>query len=224
MWGPGTYTPKGEPKMPEPAAPPQAPGMTEWFNPTTKDVKLDIYTGQHGAGAEGKQRPRNQSGRVRYIVPSLKSLKITSEYDQAIQKTRDGVVVAGMAPQLINQSVSPAPVVHPSLDPLEQARKEAAEKAQKALAEKSATEEALKLAEADRMRAADLKAKEEEAARVRVAEEKAADEAAEEARAETRAEAARSEGAGTEGAAEGGGGGDDEKLPPKPRGSRGKPR
>jgi hypothetical protein len=57
---------------------------------------------------------------------------VPSEYDQAFQDVRDGVIVGGLAPQLVNLTAKARPEVLEVLDPTKQAHKIASDAAEAA--------------------------------------------------------------------------------------------
>lgn len=123
--------------------------QTEWFNPTDRDVVLQIHIGTDPKNALWRQaflqasparRLEMKSGLRVLIVKAGQSKWIDSEYDYAIQRTRcfhpqcqskretcrdmehPRVVVSGLAPQLVCKRWKSAPRLEANLD---QARAEA---------------------------------------------------------------------------------------------------
>lgn len=61
--------------------------VTNWKNPTSQDVRFEIFM---------------DAGKVMKVhVPSGGTKALPSEYDQGIRTVRNGVVVGGLAPQLV---------------------------------------------------------------------------------------------------------------------------
>lgn len=79
-----------------------------WHNPTDYDVSIRLYKG-HG------HKPGMSHFLWKLAAGATKTL--SSEYDNAIRLMREGVVVGGLAPQLIKiEEKQDPPEVHESLD------------------------------------------------------------------------------------------------------------
>jgi len=76
-------------------------GMTKWTNPTDKAVKLRLFV--------------SPGQTVEYTVPPKGEAAIPSQFDHAVQKLREGIIVGGLAPQLVRED-KPAEL-HPALRP-----------------------------------------------------------------------------------------------------------
>lgn len=76
-------------------------GSTTWKNPTDKIVKVVIFVSP-GQVAE-------------YVIKPKGEASIPSQFDHAIHQLRDGIIVGGLAPQLVREG-KPAEL-HPSLRP-----------------------------------------------------------------------------------------------------------
>ncbi len=151
-----------------------APGMTKWTCPVNKPAaKLKLYKGppviiphQH----EGFPGTVKDTGYLEVTIPPGESCLLPSGFDSAIQsKDANGIVQSGACPWLIRDDVEP--VLHESLDPIEQQRLQAEKDAEAARAKgvQAAAEEARAKAlkeEAERLqRENDERAKADQAAR-----------------------------------------------------------
>ena len=133
------------------------PNLTEWHNPTSRTVKFPIRRGP-------KQVRHDELGRPHIVHPGVdmveiaagESVLLPSMFDQAIQVVRDGVVFAGLAPQLVKNG-NRVPM-HPAIDPDESAKREAEAEAAAALADKDRAETALIVAEGKKAKATKAKA------------------------------------------------------------------
>lgn len=191
-----------------------APGMTKWTNPLGRPTaKLHLYKHPpviipHPSGA-GPGRVQD-SGFLDVEIAPGEDVYLPVAFDDAIcRKGEDGVVQSGSCPWLIKNDE--APELHPSLDPVEQQRVQAALDAEAArlkkaeaeaegLAAEQAGKEAARLkAEADKLasdQAAAQKAREEAEAILADAKRiKAEAEKAQEAAAKAKAEAAKTQAA-----------------------------
>lgn len=135
--------------------------FTQWENPTDRDVVLELHkeTPKHGrpiaervppnlVGEAAKLRAwEEQTGKRRFVIRAKGSAFIPSEYDRAIQDVRDGQIVGGFGPQLINAGAEERPILSPALDAAYAKNRELLDMAQKALHEKVAAEQALALAQ-----------------------------------------------------------------------------
>lgn len=134
---------------------PTAPSQTVWYNGTGNPVKVDIF--------KGPSMPGGAAGVDRYIIDPGEEAIIPSQYDYAIQTVNDqGEVVAGLAPQLTKVAqlvngkrveIEARPKLVEALDPNAQARKEAEAKAEIAANAKALSDQALVIAEGDRLAA-----------------------------------------------------------------------
>jgi|GEM_PF-4257800 len=84
----------------------QEMSMTRWHNPTKHVIRAAIFVGADA---------RNPSGRREVIWQPGDTKQVPSEYDQAIQETRNGRVVGGLAPQLVREGEPPLPL-DPAID------------------------------------------------------------------------------------------------------------
>lgn len=115
--------------------------LTTWHNPTTQTVKLRLF--RHGKIV--RQGKVVDSGvDIVEIAPGGR-VTLPSFLDETIQERRHGMIVSGLAPQLVKEG-DPAPV-HPSLDPAQTAKREAEKAAARALEAKKSADIALVLAE-----------------------------------------------------------------------------
>lgn len=82
-----------------------APQLTNtiWHNPSSRDVRLELYLGDGRAAKHGG----NGKGFVYLTIPAGQERSVSSEYDEAIQTTRNGVVVGGLCPWLVKNGVEP---------------------------------------------------------------------------------------------------------------------
>jgi hypothetical protein len=119
---------------------PQEEQYTEWFNPLDEPQKVDVYVG-------------NDKKPTRYVVPPGGTKLIPSRYDRAIHTVHNGVIIAGLAPQLVKVASRGKPVpeeerpkLDPALDPNLQKKKEAEAKQREAEAAKRAAEDAAAVA------------------------------------------------------------------------------
>jgi hypothetical protein len=101
--------------------------FTTWRNPTPQEMRIDIH-----------DRPGR---RKRYSVGPGQEIRIPSEYDRAIHDVRDGWIMGGLAPKL--ERVAGNPPLHPTLDPILAAEKDAAEAAEQAVVMKKAADDVL---------------------------------------------------------------------------------
>jgi hypothetical protein len=96
--------------------------VTLWKNPTSQPVRFRIWLDVGRIKGQATQA-------ARYLDVSIapgETEELPTIYDPAIQRVEHGLVVAGLAPQLINTSVAVAPCVHPALVPVERAPRGAA--------------------------------------------------------------------------------------------------
>ena len=101
--------------------------FTTWKNPTPHEMRIDIH-----------DRPGR---RKRYTIAPGQEVRIPSEYDRAIHDVRDGWIMGGLAPKL--ERMAGNHPLHPSLDPVLAAEKDAAEAAEQAVVMKKAADEVL---------------------------------------------------------------------------------
>lgn len=101
--------------------------FTTWRNPTEREMRIDIHD------RPGKRR--------RYTILPGQEIRIPGEYDRAIHDVRNGVIMGGLAPRL--ERVAGNLPLHPCLDPVLAAEKEAAEAAEAAVITKKAADEVL---------------------------------------------------------------------------------
>lgn len=76
-------------------------GITKWKNPTDKTARVSVFVspGQH----------------AEYVIAPNGEGDIPSQFDNAIHQIRDGVIVGGLAPQLVREGQTAK--VHPALLP-----------------------------------------------------------------------------------------------------------
>src|SRR6266540_1633890 len=114
----------------------QHPNQTAWSNNTSRDVKFRIRIGPRqvraGNPAAGIPPHTVHPGYEDYIIKPGQTQFLPSKYDHAIQELKDGIVVAGLAPQLTRNG--DAPVLHEALDTTHQASKAALAASEAALA------------------------------------------------------------------------------------------
>lgn len=115
-----------------------------WQNPTEQTVTFRVWR-----GPESSQKPW-----LYLSIPPGQERSFPSEYDDSIHtKDKNGIIVGGLAPQLVKKGVPHR--MDPVLDTHLQERKRALDNAARALAEKTVSEQAAILA------AAQIKAAEE---------------------------------------------------------------
>lgn len=149
---------------------PETSPFTTWYNPTDRDVRLDLHvetpkphqgSGPPTAFSEGRRTPTDtkregvfneRRGTKLFIVKARAEKVIPSEFDGAIQKVKDGVVMSGLAPQLLNKGLKELPKVHASLDVALQNERAATARAKDLMLEKQA------LIDAQASQAAELEA------------------------------------------------------------------
>jgi len=133
---------------------------TIWKNPTTHTARIKLYVG------DGRTRKNGGKGTAYGLleIPPGESRSVSSEYDEAIQTTRDGVVVGGLCPWLEKNGVEPR------IDPRLIAKEElqTAKATAVAVGEQNAALEASLEAERSERRALADKLAEEQAARAAV--------------------------------------------------------
>ncbi len=112
---------------------------TVWHNPTNKDVALDLYVGVKASGRPPRSR-EEKTGFRRYVIKASEKRAIAAEFDRAIQDVRDGIIIGGLGPHLINVGAQERPRLHPSLDVLRADKAAAEERAIKASADARAKE------------------------------------------------------------------------------------
>lgn len=115
--------------------------LTTWHNPTTQTVKLRLF--RHGKIVR-QGRVVDSGVDIVEIAPGER-VTLPSFLDETIQERRHGMIVSGLAPQLVKEG-DPAPV-HPSLDPVQTAKREAEKAAARALEAKKSADTALVIAE-----------------------------------------------------------------------------
>lgn len=99
---------------------------TEWYNPTDDDVVLELHVDTPGlttrkvrfrSGEVPKPLTyRERTGNIKAVVRAKSSTILSSDYDNAIQKVVNGVIVSGLAPQLKKQGCKVTPKLAPALD------------------------------------------------------------------------------------------------------------
>lgn len=115
--------------------------LTTWTNPTQRTVTLRLF--RHGKIVRNRQVIDTGTDVVE--IPPGGSVQLPAFLDSAIQEKRHGVIVGGLAPQLVkNGEETP---VHPSLDPTETAKRDAEKAAAQALQAKRSADAALMVAE-----------------------------------------------------------------------------
>jgi hypothetical protein len=130
---------------------------TEWHNPTLDQIVLEIHVQTPGKNSRRPNKAngdkpltfRERTGNLRYVIKSMESVTIPSEYDQAIQRVRDGVIVSGLAPQLKNMGRKDVVKVHDALNSALQEKLKAKSEAQIAYGEKAEAEAKLAVAQAE---------------------------------------------------------------------------
>jgi hypothetical protein len=75
-------------------------GTTAWTNPTDRDVVLDFFV------APGQF--------TRFRVPARGSAPIPSQFDQGVHHLRNGLIIGGLAPQLVREGQTER--LHPELE------------------------------------------------------------------------------------------------------------
>lgn len=115
--------------------------LSTWYNPTNQTVTLRLF--RHGKIVRGGKIV--DTGTDIVTIPPGESVTLPAFLDETIQERRGGIIVAGLAPQLVKDG-EPARV-HPSLDPNETAKREAEKAAARALEAKKSADAALVLAE-----------------------------------------------------------------------------
>lgn len=123
---------------------------TDWYNPTDSTFRAVL----------------NIDGRNKKVVvfPPKAVTQVDEQYDGAIQDVRNGQIVGGLVPRLINKSVAEPPSLHFAYDAGKQQLAEAAELAdtfmrQKHVAESLAVMAGAKFAAAQQAEADDAAAK-----------------------------------------------------------------
>lgn len=79
---------------------PTPPKNTAWINPTHHTVRFEVV--------EGEEAHRRV---FKYEFKPGQRVEIPSEYDRAIRTVKDGVIVAGLAPQLVTADDEKNPVI-----------------------------------------------------------------------------------------------------------------
>ena len=105
--------------------------LTAWRNPTSKVIKVDLFSGP---------TRDNPGGRIHVEWQPGETQEVPSEYDAAIRKVRDGKVVGGLAPQLVRADKKPIP-----LDPAIDAEAAERKAARDSLRDAQALEQAAKI-------------------------------------------------------------------------------
>jgi len=106
---------------------------TKWHNPLPHHQHVDIYLGD-------ESRPT----RYRWAPGETKALP--SRYDYAIHRTHNGIVIGGLAPQLVK--LGDSETLDPALDTTLMEKRQAEVDAAAAAATKKAAEDSLVLAQA----------------------------------------------------------------------------
>lgn len=123
--------------------------QTFWKNPTDKPVVVDIYVGTNEVpppASPYRRGERHQAHlRIRWNAGETKSLP--SMYDPAIHDVRNGIVVGGLAPQLVRTDAPDQPVAD-AIDVEKSKRRAALAQAEAALTAKKVAEETLVIATA----------------------------------------------------------------------------
>src|ERR1017187_287039 len=80
---------------------------TEWFNPTDKEFVIEIHVETPKSGRKPSiEKPllyRERTGNILFRIKPGETKQLSSDHDNAIQKVRDGVVVSGLCPPLVNK-------------------------------------------------------------------------------------------------------------------------
>ena len=123
---------------------------TEWCNLTDNDVILELHVKtpmnvRHvREGIDKRLTHREKTGNIIVTVPSKGSVVLSSDYDNAIQRVRNGIIMQGQAPQLVNKGKKITPKIHDSLNAQLQREMTAARETQIALEGKAIAELKLK--------------------------------------------------------------------------------
>jgi len=131
--------------------------VTEWRNDTEKPVRFEYHiqtpTPILGRAPGSPLTYKERTGNERVVVQPGKTISLTSELDQAIQRTlitEDGteIIIAGLAPQLTKLGTTHERRLHPALDDALAQRRDALEKAARAMQEARTAQDSLLLAQA----------------------------------------------------------------------------
>ena len=85
--------------------------QTIWYNPLDVAQKFTVQDGS----------PRGSM----VVIPPKGEVTLPAYLDRAVQLVQNGVVMGGLAPQLVNKSAPQQPALHESLDTELQKRKDA---------------------------------------------------------------------------------------------------
>ena len=104
---------------------PEVASETNWKNPTNRAYALELYEGTQATPGRRPKTELERRGIVRFVIKPGDTRAIPSKYDRAIQDVRDGIIVGGLGPHLINTGTQERPILHRALDDLD-AQKRAA--------------------------------------------------------------------------------------------------
>lgn len=150
---------------------------TIWFNPTDKDVLLELYVGNPVPRKQGDRYvpPKTYEQRTgcrKYVIKAHATAALDKDFDRAVQHTEclnplcvgrpvmctnrgedhPKRIVGGLGPQLVNLGERVRPVLAPALDDVEARRKAAEEAEYRAYQAKQASAAALDAANAEKQR------------------------------------------------------------------------
>jgi len=89
---------------------------TTWINPSDEEVFMkffDVNGYRNGNSPDAKVEPAQFS---EFLIKPNEEVTIPSKYDNAVQRIRDGVIVAGQGPRLQKKGQPKIPM-HKSIDP-----------------------------------------------------------------------------------------------------------
>ena len=96
---------------------------TDWYNPTEDTITLilnvETPTNRRKVREGSTDKPLSyfeKTGNRKIVIKSKQTVTILSEFDNAIQTVREGFIIKGLAPQLVNKGAKVTPKIHPSLD------------------------------------------------------------------------------------------------------------
>lgn len=128
---------------------PQEETYTHWHNPLGQEQRVDVFYGD-------EPRP------TRFTWKPGETLKVPSRFDNAIHRVDKGVIIGGLAPQLVK--VGANEVLDPALDTEKVKKAEATKEAAVAALAKSQAEDALVIAQAKSAEATEALASKAESA------------------------------------------------------------
>lgn len=92
---------------------PRSIPLTGWRNPTVNDVRIRFFI-KPGAPIDEPGGPREPSIWLPVFIPAGGAVDLPATFDRAIQTVKGGLVVGGLAPQLVRADGS-SPPIHPAL-------------------------------------------------------------------------------------------------------------